>query len=131
MPARKAGRPWRRPGSSCGRVESPRPTRSSCSILEQACCTGGTSHLPLTREPKLWTFKYLAFSIRGDSVRKTMRVMGLILVAAAALPLAARAQESQCPLLKYHSNFRLNGAMQHLTVAEASTFPDVKRGRLN
>lgn len=61
------------------------------------------------------------------------RLLAIAVLAAAlvmAAPRAVRAQDSQCSLLKFRSNFRLNGAMQHLTTAEASNFADVKRGRL-
>ncbi len=64
-------------------------------------------------------------------MKRLLAVAALAATAAVAFPRMARAQDSQCPSLKFRSNFRLNGAMQHLTTAEASNFPDVKRGRLN
>lgn len=53
----------------------------------------------------------------------------IALVALLALPARAMAQDSQCHNIRFRGNFRLNGAMQHLAVADSSNFPDVKRRR--
>jgi tetratricopeptide (TPR) repeat protein len=67
--------------------------------------------------------------LTGEHVKIMTRSAILASLIALAVPLRASAQDSQCHNLKFRSNFRLNGAMQHITQAEASAFADVKRGR--
>jgi tetratricopeptide (TPR) repeat protein len=62
-------------------------------------------------------------------VKRFLAAAALVLATVMAIPAAAHAQDSQCPSLKFRTNFRLNGAMQHITTADASAFPDVKRSR--
>ncbi|MFI5280652.1 MAG: tetratricopeptide repeat protein [Gemmatimonadales bacterium] len=61
-------------------------------------------------------------------VSRVMIVAGLV---ALALPSRVAAQDEACRKLSYRSNFRLNGAQQHITLAEGSAYADTKRRMAN
>lgn len=62
-------------------------------------------------------------------MRKMIRSALATALVFAALPMAARAQDSQCSNLRFRGNFRLNGAMQHLGQADSSNVPATKQTR--
>ncbi len=59
------------------------------------------------------------------------RVLIVVGLAGLALPARAVAQDEACHSLRFRSNFRLNGAQQHITLAEASSYADTKRRMAN
>ena len=61
-------------------------------------------------------------------VSRVIIVAGLV---ALALPARAAAQDEVCRSLRYRSNFRLNGAQQHIGQAEGSSYGDAKRRLAN
>ena len=73
--------------------------------------------------------------MRGRHVGMRMRTAVMAGAMTLAATLAASAQNAQgtpeCHNLRYRSNFRLNGAQQHLTRARAASYPDQKRSALN
>jgi len=59
-------------------------------------------------------------------VVKMTRAALLASLTLVAVHATAAAQDSQCHSLKYRSNFRLNGAAQYLSQADAASYPDQK-----
>lgn len=61
-------------------------------------------------------------------VSRVLMVVGLVTL---ALPARGAAQDEACTKLSYRGNFRLNGAQQHVTQADGSSYADTKRRLAN
>jgi tetratricopeptide (TPR) repeat protein len=69
--------------------------------------------------------------LKGANVKIVSRVVIMAGLVALALPSRAAAQDDACHSLRYRSNFRLNGAQQHISLAEGSSYADTKRRMAN
>ncbi|MFI5206731.1 MAG: tetratricopeptide repeat protein [Gemmatimonadales bacterium] len=68
---------------------------------------------------------------KGAIVKIVSCVLFVAGLVALALPSQAAAQDDACHSLRYRGNFRLNGAQQHLSLAEGSSYADTKRRMAN